>query len=315
MDVMNQIDSRLDGAAAAEEPVAKRAHVQPVEDGGVDDKASRPSAFGPSAQRNRSYQEEAAVPSELRSRLESIGMRTRFNVNRGYGTPSISTLNQADLQALACRTASVGGTNRASPLVTENEVLQHVKATRSAWGRAISAPQYVNELQPFGGEHVRPVLLDDAEDVQGMDAENEDPLAAHFHDDQAAQQQSVSPGIGLADLKRPRDAALFDDWTDGGQTVELDGRSSDARMGDTGKPVRNLPTSSRFAHMNAVEGRHASPFGLTRANGATTLPVTAGLTHYLASNAVLPSAQSNSGADDASWAQQNFSVFSQTDDF
>jgi len=39
----------------------------------------RESAFGSSTGRTRSYQEEAAVPPDLRSQLESIGMRTRFS--------------------------------------------------------------------------------------------------------------------------------------------------------------------------------------------------------------------------------------------
>jgi hypothetical protein len=39
----------------------------------------RESTFGKSDGRTRSYQEEAAVEPELRSRLESIGMKTRFS--------------------------------------------------------------------------------------------------------------------------------------------------------------------------------------------------------------------------------------------
>lgn len=39
----------------------------------------RESTFGSANGRTRSYQEEAAVAPELRSRLESIGMRTRFS--------------------------------------------------------------------------------------------------------------------------------------------------------------------------------------------------------------------------------------------
>lgn len=44
----------------------------------------RESNFGSSNGRIRSYQEEAAVAPELRSRLESIGMRTRFSESSIY---------------------------------------------------------------------------------------------------------------------------------------------------------------------------------------------------------------------------------------
>lgn len=46
----------------------KKAHIE-----------KRDSPFASAAGRTRSYQEEAAVAPELRSQLESIGMRTRFS--------------------------------------------------------------------------------------------------------------------------------------------------------------------------------------------------------------------------------------------
>ena len=54
-----------------------------IDDGLVSNKKAqldkRESAFGSSNGRTRSYQEEAAVAPDLRSQLESIGMRTRFS--------------------------------------------------------------------------------------------------------------------------------------------------------------------------------------------------------------------------------------------
>lgn len=280
-----------------EEPASKRVHIinpkddlENVQPGVSNTTTTRASAFGPSAQRQRSYQEEAAVAPELRSRLESIGMRTRFNVNRGYGSPPPSCSTNVNLNALTSR----------SGLVTENDVLHAVKSNKSAWQRTQSAPLYVNELQPFGGMAVRPTLLEDSSVLNRSNGNSEqgedvDPLAAHFFDDEAQEDDamidgSISGQSGTSDLKRTRDIFAQED--------EQEQTTSTAHFPDP-KQFRQLPTTS--------------PFGLARANGATTLPVSAGLTQYLANGAILP--QNGNSSADAPWSKQNFSAFTGKDDF
>ncbi|PWN34224.1 uncharacterized protein FA14DRAFT_70375 [Meira miltonrushii] len=281
-----------------EEPASKRVHiVNPKDDlenvqpsGLSTTTTTRASAFGPSAQRQKSYQEEAAVPPELRSKLESVGMRTRFNVNRGYGSPPPSCSTNVNLNALTSR----------SGLVTENDVLHAVKSNRKEWQRTQSAPLYVNELQPFGGMSVRPTLLEDSSVLNRSNGNSEqgedvDPLAAHFFDDEPQEDDamidgSISGQSGTSDLKRTRDTFTQED--------EQEQTFSAAQFPDP-KQFRQLPT--------------ASPFGLTRANGATTLPVSAGLTQYLANGSILP--QNGNSSADAPWSKQDFSAFTGKEDF
>lgn len=282
-----------------EEPASKRVHiVNPKDDienvqPNTLNATTRAPAFGASAQRQRSYQEEAAVAPELRSQLESIGMRTRFNVNRGYGSPPPSCSTSSTNLNLNALTSSTG-------LVTENDVLNAVKSNRKAWQRTQSAPLYVNELQPFGGMGIRPNLLENSSALNlsnnsSEQGEDVDPLAAHFFDEELQEDDamidgSVSGQSGTSDLKRTRDTFAQEDQQN---QIFINAQFQES------KQFRQLPTTS--------------PFGLTRTNGATTLPVSAGLTQYLANSAILP--QNGNSSADAPWSKQNFSAFTGKEDF
>lgn len=300
-----------------EEPASKRVHIVDLKDDleNVQPSCSttnqiRKSTFGSSAQRQRSYQEEAAVPPELRSQLESIGMRTRFNVNRGYGSPppsGSSSSTQINLNALASRS---GG------LLTENDVLNAVKSNKNAWQRTQSAPLYMNELQPFGGMGVRPTLLEDTSSILNRSndtseqGEDVDPLAAHFFEgvsaeDDAMIDESINAQTNTSDLKRSRDTFVAQEDAQNQPFHNLQSQES--------KQIRQLPFSSRLQGTeNGI--RSTSPFGLARTSGATTLPVSAGLTEYLSTGAVLHS-HANNPTGDAAWSKQDFSAFTGKEDF
>jgi hypothetical protein len=255
----------FDRTTSFEQPAAKRVHVAtPPESSNALPLGERASGFGENAQRVRSFQEEAAVTPELRSKLESIGMRTRFNVNRGYGIPPSSMLN-----------SSVMGGPSSGVLLTEREILHHVHANRSAFARTQSAPLYANELQPFAGNGMRPMLLstEESRPIDSMIDENEDPLAAAFFGD--GEDEGVLPNSQsstTSDLKRSRD--LFDEDQQHEQVA---------------------PSTNR-----------QSGFGTSRMT-ASTLPVGAGLTSYLANNSIF-----SSSTDASAWKSLDFS---QTENF
>lgn len=71
----------------------------------------RESTFGSSSGRTRSYQEEAAVTPDLRSALESIGMRTRFSESRTCVKGKRMTAHTPRLVPAIPQTL-VGGTDR-----------------------------------------------------------------------------------------------------------------------------------------------------------------------------------------------------------
>ncbi|UZJ55474.1 hypothetical protein CBS101457_004794 [Exobasidium rhododendri] len=206
----------------------------------------RESNFGSATGRVRSYQEEAAVDPALRSKLESIGMRTRFNVGRGYGSPPPS-------QSLDQFTTIDGGA-----FMSNNQILQSVRNTTKSWNRTKSAPLYNNELVPFCGLRADITLQD----------ENDDPTSAAI----STQEQGEDDGagvdeIGMGDLKRSRDD-VFGDWAndEDEQSMEMDAATTD-------KPIAALPRRS--------SPRQGS-LGLNRAS-AHTLPVSSSLSYYVAS--------------------------------
>lgn len=169
----------------ADLPPQKRQHIVDREE-----THTKQPPFGDNASRSRSYQEEAAIPQDLRSQLQSIGMKARFNVNRGYGSPPPSQVSWEPKSS--------------GSLITEKDILRQVHSSRSTWARTRSAPLHALELQPFGGVNIRPSLVEP--EVVNEGDENHAP-SENIQDELMTE----DCGIGVTDLKRNRDVFL-EEW-------------------------------------------------------------------------------------------------------
>jgi hypothetical protein len=193
-----------------------------------------------------------------------------LDVSRGYGSPPPSLLSQ----------------DRFDPFPTDSQILETVKRTKNSWNRTKSAPLYSNELQPFCG--LRAEL-----DVDLQKGDNDDDPTRFVNTlDKVQESSSIQDdqgGIGIGDLKRNRDE-IFGEWAEENE----ENKASPGMDLDSPKRIAALPQRGS-----------SSPFGRNRNNAqaANTLPISSGLSSYLAS------------AQDSQWTAHDFSSFTNKHDF